>query len=287
MKRLLMVVALLAAGSAFFSIPATAADINVFVSILPQNYFVRQIGGEHVNVDVLVPPGSNPVTYEPSPRQMVALAKADVYFTMGVPFEAAWLEKVRSATPGLNIVSTREGIERKPIDRHDGPKSHNGHDHGSYDPHIWLSPPLVMLQARNILTGLIAVDPDHRQTYEANYAAFIDAIVSLDADLRHRLKRGKAFMVFHPSWGYFADAYGLKQIAIEVEGKSPKAAEIADLIRYAEKHGIRTVLVQPQFSTRDAEMIAKSIDGRTIAADPLAEDWADNLRRVADRIQGN
>lgn len=287
MKRFWMVVVLLAAGLVISFSPAIASDVNVFVSILPQKHFVTKIGGERVNVDVLVSPGSNPVAYEPSPRQMTALAKADVYFTIGVRFEDTWLEKIRSATPGLKIVSTREGIERKPIDRHEGHNGHGGHDHGSFDPHIWLSPPLVMLQARNILTGLIDIDPDHRQTYEQNYAAFINEIVSLDIKLRQRVKKGKEFMVFHPSWGYFADAYGLEQIAIEIEGKSPKAADLTRLIQLARDHDIRTVLVQPQFSTRDAEMIAKSIQGKTVVADPLAEDWADNLLQVADRIREN
>ncbi len=275
---------------ALFTGSAIASDINVFVSILPQKYFVRQIGGDRVTVDVLIPPNSSPHAYEPSPRQMVRLAGAGIYFTTGVPFEAAWLDKIRAATPGLKIVSMADGIERKPIDRHNENGDHgddhdDGHGHGSLDPHIWLSPPLVMLQARNILTGLIRIDPGNRKTYEDNYAAFIQKVVSLDAQLRRRLADGGKFMVFHPSWGYFADAYGLTQIAIEVEGKSPKAAEIARLIRYAETHDIRTILVQPQFSTRDAEMISKSIRGKTVVADPLSENWAENLLLVADRIR--
>lgn len=284
MKRLTSTAAVLLTLSAVLAAPGFAGKINAFVSIVPQQYFLEQIGGDFVDVHVMVPPGAHPATYEPAPDQMTALAKADLYFTVGVPFENAWMDKLRGANPDLQVIDTDSGIEKRPIDGHDG--RGQSRVEGTPDPHIWLSPPLVMLQARHMMNALAEADPKHSAHYEANYKAFLKAIVDIDIRLRRRLSEPEnpRFMVFHPSWGYFADAYGLSQIPIEVEGKSPKAAEIQRLIRFARQHDIRTVLVQPQFSTRDAEMIASDIEGQIVVADPLAKNWPENLLTVAGRI---
>ena len=161
------------------------------------------------------------------------------------------------------------------------------HHHGGLDPHIWLSPPLVMLQARSILTALQAVDPAHRLTYEANYRAFILDLVDLDAQLRAIFDslRGSPFMVFHPSWGTFAHTYGLIQVPIEIEGKSPKPAQLKELIERARSNRIKIVFVQPQFSSKSAEQISRAIGGRVAVVDPLAQDWANNLRPVAEEFK--
>jgi len=157
-------------------------------------------------------------------------------------------------------------------------------DQAGLDPHIWLSPPLVMLQARAILRGLLEIDPANTAVYQDNYRRFIDQVADLDLAIMNVLA-GKAdggdFMVFHPSWGYFARAYGLRQIPVEIEGKSPKPREMARLIDLARKTHIRVVFVQPQFSKAGAEAIAREIKGQTAVMDPLAEDWAENLRRAA------
>ncbi|MGM0452790.1 MAG: metal ABC transporter solute-binding protein, Zn/Mn family [Thermodesulfobacteriota bacterium] len=284
MQRSATIAALLFALLAMAARPGLAGQISAFVSIVPQQYFLEQIGGDRVDVHVMVPPGANPATYEPAPTQMTKLAKADLYFTVGVPFENAWMDKLLSANPDLKVIHTEAGIEKRSIERR---HPDDGRSEGTPDPHIWLSPPLVMLQARNILTALAAADAAHSKTYAANYQQFIQQIVDLDLRLRRRLSasQNRRFMVFHPSWGYFADAYGLSQVAIEVEGKSPKGSDIQRLIRLAKKHEIRRVLVQPQFSSRNAETIAGAIDGQTVIADPLAGNWPENLLTVADRIR--
>ena len=147
-----------------------------------------------------------------------------------------------------------------------------------------------MLQARNILHALANADPVHRSVYETNYKIFINEIVDLDAELRtvfaknHKRKEFKEFMVFHPAWGYFADAYGLSQIPVEIEGKDPKPADLKHLIEYARKRGIHVIFVQPQFSTKSAEVIAGAIQGQTVFANPLAPDWAQNLRRTGAKF---
>ncbi|GAB6904291.1 conserved hypothetical protein [Desulfosarcina cetonica] len=285
---------------------ARAADrLPVFVSIAPQAEFVQQIGKDRVNVQVLVEPGADPHTYEPKPQQMVALTKTAIYFTIGIEFEKAKLEKILAINPHLTVVHTDHGILKLPMDAHghgdtadgehehaphpaaDADAMHDGHDHGSLDPHIWLSPPLVMFQARTIVMALEKADPAHRAEYEANYRAFIMQLVDLDAELRATFDglQGSSFMVFHPSWGTFAHTYGLKQVSIEVEGKSPKPAQLMHLINHAREEGIKVVFVQPQFSSKSAQEISKAINGRVVVVDPLARDWATQLRHTAKEIK--
>ena len=266
-----------------------AERIPVFVSIAPQGYFVQQIGKDLVDVHVLVEPGADPHTYEPKPQQMVALSKTMLYFAIGIEFEAAKLPKITAVNPRMHVVHTDHGIMKLPMagHGHHDEKETGNHHHGGLDPHIWLSPPLVMLQARSILTALQAVDPANRAAYETNYRAFILDIVDLDAQLRRTFDglKGAAFMVFHPSWGTFAHTYGLSQVAIEIEGKSPKPAQLKVLIEQARSNGIKVIFVQPQFSSRSAEQIAKAINASVVVADPLAGDWATNLRRAAEEIK--
>jgi zinc transport system substrate-binding protein len=273
-----------------------AEGMPVFVSILPQKYFVERVGGDLVNVSVMVLPGAGPATYEPKPSQLTALSRAKIYYAIGVPFENVWLNKIAASNPKMRIVHTEEGIQKRLLafhvhhtgDSREEERQEWGHDPvGTKDPHIWLSPPLVMLQARTILTALQENDPTHRTFYEANYKAFMMELLEIDAEIRDIFwgrPKGTAFMVFHPSWGYFAETYGLKQIPIEVEGKEPKPAQIKALIEMAREDSIKVIFVQPQFSIKRAEIIAKAIGGHIVSADPLAEDWARNLREQALKI---
>jgi zinc transport system substrate-binding protein len=280
------------------AVPEISANdrLPVFVSVLPQKYFVQQIGKDHVNVQVMVQPGASPATYEPKPRQMAALAEARLYFSIGVAFESVWLEKIMAANPAMMLVPTDAGIRKIPMATHhhhgeETPKeAENDHgdmaDHGILDPHIWLSPPLVKQQAGKILEALKAADPHHSPDYDANYQGFIAKIESLDGALKKTFagKKGLRFMVFHPAWGYFAHAYGLEQVPIEIEGKNPKPAQLEALISQAREQQIRVVFVQPQFSSKRAELVAREIGGQVVLADPLALDWLTNLQVVAGKF---
>ena len=245
--------------------------LNVAVSILPQKYFVERVGGEHVTVNVMVLPGESPATYEPSPAQLRALSGADAYFSIGVPFENAWLDRITSANDEMVMVDTTEGIERI-------------EEGGNPDPHIWLSPSQVRIQAATIAEALAGADPAHAEVYEANLTALLEDIDVLDAEIRETLVgvEERRFMVFHPSWQYFAQDYGLEMIAIEVGGQEPSAAELARLIDTAKEEGIEVIFAQPEFSTEAAETIAGEIGGQVLLISPLAEDWLDNLRRVTE-----
>ena len=266
--------------------------VAVFVSIAPQKYFLQQIGAQRVDVRVMVQPGASPATYEPKPRQMAAISRTHIYFAIGVPFEKIWLKKIAAANPDMQVVHTDHGIPKIPMatnqieSEHHREKDHQDH-HGQLDPHIWLSPELVMTQARTILKALIEIDPEHRAVYEANTNLFVSKHADLDADLKKEFadKQGLQFMVFHPSWGYFARSYGLQQVPVEIEGKDPKPAQLKTLIEHAKKRKINVIFVQPQFSARSAERVAKEIGGQVIFADPLASDWFGNLREVTAKFK--
>jgi zinc transport system substrate-binding protein len=268
-----------------------AAHVSVFVSIVPQKYFVEKIGGPLVDVSVMVQPGDSPATYEPKPKQMAALSKAKIYFAIGVPFESVWLKKIAATNPKMRIVHTEKGIERMPMRT----QTHVQHKRvfteeqkeGIKDPHVWTAPMQVMFLARNILMGLLTIDSPHRSVYEANYKRFILELIELDAELREIFvgEKDLGFMVFHPAWGYFADAYGLAQVPIEIEGKTPKPAQMKQLIEHARSDRVKVLFVQPQFSTKSAEIIAKAIGGQIVFADPLHPDWATNLKEQAAKFK--
>jgi zinc transport system substrate-binding protein len=287
MRRTTLSIALACAFIFIFASEARSNDkLSVFVSIAPQRYFVQQIGKELVDVHAMVPPGADPHTYEPKPRQMVSLVTAKLYFAIGIEFEAARLKKILSTNPQIKVVHTDEGIHK--ISMTEGTHHSEGqHDRSGLDPHIWLSPPLVMIQSRTILKALQEVDPANRSSYEANYKAFITELVDLDADFKKIFadRQGLRFMVFHPSWGYFARSYGLVQVPIQIEGKSPKSAQLTELIENAREKNIKIVFVQPQFSSKSAELIAREIGGEVAFVDALAENWSENLREVANKFE--
>jgi zinc transport system substrate-binding protein len=263
-------------------------SLLVTVTIPPQKYFVEKIGGNYVNVSVMVPPGANMHNYEPKPQQMAALANSKVYFAIGVPIEGAWLQKIVSGNPDILLVHTEKGIEKMPIAAHHHHEEEGEQGQETLDPHTWLAPHLVMIQARNILDALYRLDPARRDVYQTNYRKFIMELVELDLEIRNMFVGDRTriqFMVFHPAWGYFAQAYGLEQVPVEVEGKEPKPAHLQELIEKAKQRGIKVIFVQPQFAAKSARTIADAIGGQIMNADDLAPDWATNLRQVAQSFK--
>lgn len=276
----------------FAATPVLAMKPVLFVSIVPQQYFLQQLVGNSVDIMVMVPPGASPHTYEPKPSQMAALARAKAWFTIGVPFEDSWLPRMKSSNPNLEFIPTDKGIVRQPIEFH----RHTEEAHGAVgkqnahglDPHIWLSPPLVKKQVATSAAALRRLFPQEAENISRNEAVFTARIDALNEEL-HQLfdaRPGLTFMVFHPSWGYFSREYGLHQEAVELEGKEPKPVQLAGLIARAKKEGIHTLFIQPQFSKKAAKLIAAEIGGVVEVADPLAGDWEANLRSVAASIAG-
>ena len=276
-----------------------AEPLQVFVSVLPQKTFVEKVSGDHAQVEVMVQPGHSPATYEPTPRQISALTKTALYFRIGVPFEAAWMDRIRSANPDMHVLDVRTGIDLLPIKHHSHGHAINKteyipddthdalhHSGSEHDPHVWTRPPLVKHMARNIRDALTMLDPANAQDYARNYHAYAAELSTLDSDIRALLKdvRNSKFMVFHPSWGYFADTYGLTQVPIEVAGKEPGARSLTRLIEQAKREQVKVIFVQPQFDKKSANQLARTIGGRVVAIDPLASNYADNLREAAQLI---
>jgi zinc transport system substrate-binding protein len=241
----------------------------VIVSVLPQRYFVERIAGDAVEVVVMIPPGANPASHEPTIAQLRALHEARLVVTVGhpdFPFERAWLGALLAEAAPATVIEASAGVDLLPG-----------------DPHLWVSPRRARGMARNIAAALAELLPDQRETFEARLAALLEEIDRLDAELRDTLSphKGGRFLVFHPAWGYLAADYGLEQMAIQRHGKDPDPRRLADLIREARQAGIEVVFAQPHFDPTSAEMIAAEIGGRVEWLDPLAPDWPDNLRRVA------
>lgn len=309
-----------------FSDTALAKKPVVFVSILPQKYFVEQIAGDTVDIEVMVMPGASPATYEPRPRQMTKLATADVYLAIGVPFEQTWLPRIQDTNPNLTIVHVDNILRKLPMtasamevdknprgtilenyrheshDAHEAESTHeahathdmhkhhaHGHSHtGMLDPHIWLSPRWVKAMAKPMRLALSKIAPQHAKQYRINTRAFTNQLDKLDEEIDALFTpippEKRAFMTFHPSWGYYAMTYNLIQIPIEFEGKAPTPKVLEKITEIAKKRNLRTVFVQPQFSQSSAKAIANSINGTIVVADPLAEDWEENLRTVSKKL---
>ena len=294
MKRLLPILVL----ALLWACPAWADKLPVAVGIEPMKYFVDRIGGDLVETTVMVPAGSDPHTYEPKPSQMRAISSAALYFALGLEFEEAWVPRFQAANPRLKVVRADFGIRKLPMaehHHHGGEGAAHEEHHGGHaeadDPHVWTAPPLVKFIAEHILESLSEADPANAVTYRHNEADFLRELDQLDAEIRAALKgvpkNRRTFLVFHPSWGYFAQTYGLTQEAVEIEGKEPGPKELAHMVEEARKDGITVVFVQPQFSQRTAETIARAIGGTVAVADPLAGNWAENLREAAKAFRAS
>ena len=266
------------------------AQVRAFVTILPQLDFVRRIGGERVHVDCLVGPGQSHHTYEPTPRQMTELARAQVYFAMGVPCEHSLLPRIADVDRDILIVDTSAGVSFRHGDAcahlHPAGQSDADDHHSSNDPHIWLDPRLVKIQARHIRDALSRVDAAGKANYQKNCADFEDQLDQLHAELAARLApyRGREFIVFHPAYGYFADAYALVQVAVEEDGKEPTVKHLTRLIDLARSEGIKVIFVQPQFASAGAAAVAAAVQGRIVPLDPMTVDYLRDMREISQKI---
>ena len=301
--------------------------LQVFVSILPQKYFVEQITKDLAEVDVLVTPGKSPATYSPTPAQIKKLARADIYFRIGVAFENGFMHKIASIAPDTRVVDTRKGIMLRDMeshihdDDHHGEHGHDhyksydkdlhgekGHDHeakadsarhgeepqdvpigdiaAGKDPHIWMNPMLVKKQAATMADALGELVPAHAARFRENYEQFARNLDQLHDRLKTLLVplAGHNFFVFHPAFGYLADAYGLHQIPVETMGRSPKGKELSAFIKLARQEKVRVIFVQPQFDQEAARKIARAVNGAVVSINPLAYDYLDNMKQIADTI---
>jgi zinc transport system substrate-binding protein len=257
-----------------------SSKLGVVVTILPQAEFVEQVGGEKVEVSVMVPPGASPHTYEPKPSQLVALEKAVVYFKVGsgIDFELSWMDKLLDINNEMALVDCSEGITLI--------ESIEGKNNGGSDTHIWMSPVNTVVMVENICRGLVEADPQNRDYYEANKDTYITSLLRLDSEIKKGLEgvENRIFMVYHPSFGYYAKEYGLTMLSIEEDGKEPTPAGMASLIDRALENSIKVIFVEPQFNPQSAEVIAEAIGGTVAFIDPLVKDYLKNIELLSEAL---
>ena len=261
----------------YFTDKSWAEPNLVFVSIAPQKFFVERIGGNEVKVEVMVNPGESPATFNPNPKKISRLAYAKLYFSIGVPFEKVWISRIKSMQPKLKVI---------PLNKYTTPSI--DHHQDVVDPHIWLSPPLVKKMVAPIESALSRQRPEKSAFFKKNYHALIRDIDKLDQEIRQVLAKRKkhTFMVFHPAWTHFAEAYGLKQISIEHQGKEPGPRALQEIISTGKKLNIKVIFVQKQFGLSVAKKIAKMIGATVQEMDPLTENYMDSMRNTARAISG-
>jgi zinc transport system substrate-binding protein len=264
------------------------AKIIVATSIPPHAWLIERIGGDAVEVHTVLRPGESPTTHQPSDFQVSRVLSGRVFFRSGVPFESgAWF---RALEGHLEIVDLRSGVAIRTMDTHahggHGDEETDHHQRGAVDPHIWLSPRRLVFQANHVADTLKRLDPAHETDYDTRLSDLTTELGDLDAWIETTLApyKNRAFVVFHPSWGYFADDYDLRQIAIETEGKEPSDSELTGIQEQTQSLGASVIFVQPQIAGKSAQAIAGVMGARLETIDPLAPDIIGNLRRVTGAI---
>lgn len=251
--------------------------IGVVVTVGPQEEFVKRVGGDRVDVTVMVPPGADPHTYEPLPNQMKQVQNAQIYFQVGsgIEFELTWMDKLTSMNPQMKVVNTSQGIELLP---------NTAENEEGTDSHVWVSPRNAKIMVENIYQSLIQTDPQNKDYYTKNRDEYLKQLDELDKNITQTLsgKNNTKIMVYHPAWAYFCRDYNLQQISIQSKGKEPSPQGIANLVDQSRKENIKVIFVTPQFSSSNAQVIATEIGGRVIVVDDLSENYLDNMKKVAE-----
>ncbi|MBN2858151.1 MAG: zinc ABC transporter substrate-binding protein [Candidatus Delongbacteria bacterium] len=264
------------------------------VSILPQKYFTERITGDKFEINVLLPPGVSPHTFEPAPSILAKLAGSEAYLIIGeVEFEKAWMDKFISVKKDLKVFNTTVGADYIELDE-DGDDQHqnhaheeDAHEHKGVDPHIWMSVSEVKIIAQNTFRFISETDPANEQFYKDNLEDFLKDLDKLDMQIKTILSglKNRKFIIYHPALGYFARDYDLEEIPVEIDGKEPSPSQIKKVIDTARENGIKTVFIQKQFDSRMAKSIAEEIGGKVLQLDPLSEEWLNNMIIIARTLQ--
>lgn len=256
-----------------FAEPVTAGDpkLQVFVSIPPQKFFVERIGGDRVEVSVMLEPGHAPETYEPPPRKIAALQSARLYVLMNVPFERGWRDALPAESPQFRVIDS-------------GPRDEDPSGHG--DPHAWVAPEDARRIAGVIFEALLAADPSGAEMYRERHERLLGELAVLEDEMRGRLARARTpyFIISHASLGRFADAFGLEQIALEEGGREAGPRRLAAIIDLSRRERIRTLFVQSQYRSGAARTLARELGADIVEIDPLAEDYLAGMRAIAGAI---
>ena len=260
--------------------------LSVAVTIPPYQEFAEAVGGDRVEVIVMVPHGASPHTYEPTPGQLRALSETNLYLAVGtgIEFEDAWMDSLTSVNRNMQIVDTSLGITLLSTETGD---STTADDSIRYDPHVWLSPANARIIARNIADAYITYAPDDAAYFETQFAAYNEKLTQLDNGIKDTFAgtEKNTVLVYHPAWEYYADQYGLTMTSVEEDGKEPSPASLKAIITSANEAGIPVIFASPESPTRNAEAIADEIGASVVYISPLAENYTENLMEVTDAFR--
>lgn len=258
----------------------------IAVSIPPQAFIINRLAGDIVKVETLVPLGIAAETYAPKPSQLTHLATAKVYFKIGFSFEDALLPKITSTCKSLRIIDMRHNVKLIKMQNH----AHNGIPcscgNSPYDPHIWVSPKRMLDIAQTVALYLKELLPNSQEVIDKNLSSLLKDLKDLDLYIHQKLDpyQGSAFYIYHPGFGYFAQDYNLRQIALELNGKAPSAKQMTYFIQQARKENIKMIFVQRQFASDSVQALAKVINASILQVENLSEEYIKTTKDLADKI---
>ena len=250
----------------------------ITVSIAPFKYFIEAISGDNFKVNVMVPAGSNPHIYEPYPEQLSKLRQSVAYISNGyLGFEITWLDRFYEMNRSMKKLNLGDVIDPIVPEHHD-----EDHHFESADPHYWVSPLCAMKMASSVKDFLTGLDPENGEQYEKNYKVLIERIQETDSKAKELESSGgkKGFMIYHPNLAYLSRDYGLEEISVEFEGKEPDPSRLVGLIDRAKKDSLKVILVQREYDTKNARVVAEEVGARVIIIDPLSEDWYSSTNEI-------
>lgn len=256
----------------------------ITVTLEPLRYFTEAIAGDCFEVVSMVPKGSSPESYDPTPQQLVNLSKSQAYLRIGyIGFEQAWMKKLEANYPTMKVYDTSKGVD---LIRAEGHWHGNHYHEGGVEPHIWNSTQNASVIADNIYAALCEMDTDHQPEYKQRLDSLKQVIARTDADVRTLLANADStFLIYHPALSYFARDYGLHQISIEEGGKEPSPATLKTLIETCRREGAQVIFVQQEFDQRNAQLIADELGIEIVPINPLSHDWAEEMLRVANALK--
>ena len=256
----------------------------ITVTLEPLRYFTEAIAGDCFEVVSMVPKGSSPESYDPTPQQLVNLSKSQAYLRIGyIGFEQAWMKKLEANYPTMKVYDTSKGVE---LIREEGHHHGNHYHEGGVEPHIWNSTQNASVIADNIYAALCELDADHQAEYKKRLDVLKETIRHTDANVRTLLANADStFLIYHPALSYFARDYGLHQISIEEGGKEPSPATLKTLIETCRREGAQVIFVQQEFDQRNAQLIADELGIEIVPINPLSHDWAEEMLRVASALK--
>jgi zinc transport system substrate-binding protein len=258
----------------------------ITVSIIPQKYFLEQLAGDLVEIQVMIPPGASPATFEPNLSQMKMLERSALYLRIGyVGFEQSWMEKISGINPDMKIADLSQGVETIQGDPQNGTDKH-GHSHVGTDPHIWMSTVNARIIARNIRDELLLMFPGDQDLLQTRYEQFSLMLDTLYQEISTRLANleNRKFMIYHPALSYYAREFGLEQIPLEIEGKAPTPGHFKEITDLAIRNKISIIFIQKQFDRENAVVLARETGAEIIQFDPLDLHWRNQMLYIAKQL---